>query len=165
MASLSPIPPREKSTRPDKSAPTCRGVRRWVSDWLARGALREEFEDLEHSGCLDDVLIDLGISRWEVERVIRGYPEAGRLMPAMAKRLGLDVEGLEPRMRYMVGQHCAVCQSHRRCRQWLATASAESTAYRDFCPNAALFDTILARLHGAEAASVPNAEADGPAAQ
>lgn len=160
MNSVVQDPSGEEATRSGTPARVYRGVRRWFSDWLARGALREQFEDLERSGCIDDVLIDLGISRQELESIIHGHPEASRLMPAMAQRLGIDLEKLDPRERYVVGQHCTACQSKRRCRQWLATASAESPGYRDFCPNAALFDVVLARIGAAAAA-----RAEQPAAK
>jgi len=118
-------------------------VRQLFSDMEARSALRAQMADLDRRGGLDNVLTDLGISRPALESIIRGYPESGRLLPAMAKRLGLDITKLDPRWRYNIQRNCAECQSQGRCRHWLATASAESTEYRAFCPNAELFDPVL----------------------
>jgi len=122
-----------------------RGAWQLFSDFLARSALREQVADLERRGGLDDVLNDIGISRPCLERIIRGYPEAGRLLPAMAKRLGADLDKLDPTARYELGRTCGVCRSHRRCRRWLATASAASTDYRAFCANVELLDAALAK--------------------
>lgn len=119
------------------------GVRQFLSDVLARSALREQFADLDRRGSLDAVLDDIGVSRPELGRVIRNHPETGRLMPAMAQHLGVDTAKLDPRSRYALGRSCALCQAHGICRHWLATASSESTEYRAFCPNAALFDAAL----------------------
>ena len=77
-----------------------RNVRQLFSDFLARSTLREQVADLERRGGLDEVLTDIGISRPCLERIIRFYPEAGRLRPAMAKRLGVDADKLDPGSQY-----------------------------------------------------------------
>ena len=118
-------------------------MRQWVSDFMARSSLREQFADLDRRGGLDEVLNDMGISRAGMDKVIRGFPEAGRLRPAMMKRVGVDFDKLYPRTRYEIGRTCTVCPSHRRCRRWLANAQPKSMEYRAFCPNAELFDAVL----------------------
>lgn len=122
-----------------------RRLRQYFSDMQARSALREQMAELDRRGGLDDVLNDIGVSRPAMARIIRGHPEAGRLLPAMAKRLGVDLEKLDPRWRYSIQRACGECPSHRRCRRWLATSLSDSTEYRDFCPNAELFEPALAR--------------------
>ncbi len=115
------------------------GLRRFVSDFFERQALRQKLADLERSGSLEPVLRDLGLTLPEMERIVRGGPEAGRLLPAMAARLGIDIEALDPRVQYALRQTCAMCQAHRQCRRWLACANAERGGYKSFCPNADLF--------------------------
>lgn len=116
------------------------GVRQYFSDVLARSALREQFADLDRRGGLDDLLRDIGVSRPDMEKIVQNHPETGRLMLAMTERLGVDADKLDPRSRHTLGRSCATCQTHRICRHWLATATKGSTEYRDFCPNAELFD-------------------------
>ncbi len=120
-------------------------ARQIFSDLRSRGALRARFADIDSSVGLDDFLKDIGLSRTEMERIVRGSAEAERLLPAMTKRLGVDIEKLSPAQRYRLGKACATCRSHRRCRRWLAAASNESTGYGAFCPNAELFDAALGR--------------------
>ena len=114
-----------------------------VADFWARNALRRQFADLDRRGGLDELLTDIGLSRPELDRIIESHPETGRLMLAMTRRLGVDADKLDPKSRYQVGRSCAVCNEHGRCRHWLKTASPESTEYREFCPNAAVFDAAL----------------------
>jgi len=119
------------------------GLWQAVSDFLDRSALREELADLDRRCGLDTVLQDLGLTLPEMERIVRGYPEAGRLEHAMAQRLGIELETLDPKTQYAMSQTCAMCQAHRRCRRWLATTGAENVDYKDFCPNAELFDAAM----------------------
>ena len=119
-------------------------VRQILSDITKRAALRAEFTELDRRGGLDVVLDDIGLTRPELAKIIGGYPVSGRMLPAMAQRLGIDVEALDPRSRYQLGRECALCQSRRTCHRWLGNAAAESDGYRKFCPNTVLFDTILA---------------------
>ncbi len=121
-------------------------VRQFVSDSWARNGLRRQFADLDRRGGLDELLTDIGLSRPELDRIIESHPETGRLMLAMTRRLGLDTNSLDSKSRYQVGRSCAVCNEHGRCRHWLKTAAAESTEYREFCPNAATFDAALAQI-------------------
>lgn len=119
------------------------GVRQRFSDFVARCVLREPTAELDRCGGLDDALNDIGISRPYPERIIRFYPEAGWLLPAVTKRLGLDINRLDPSARNELGRTCATCRSHRRCRRWLATTNIASMEYRTFCPNVELFDSSL----------------------
>lgn len=119
-------------------------LRQFISNSMSRAALRDEFIDLDRRGSLDAVLDDIGLTRPELDRIVRGYPKAGRLLPMMAKRLGIDINKLDPRSRYQLGQSCAMCVSHSRCQRWLSKAPAESTENKEFCPNADVFEAILA---------------------
>ena len=124
-------------------------IRDIVADFLARGALADDLADLERRGLLDALLGDLGLTHGELTRLVRGYPEAGRLLPAMARRLGIDIEALDPRTRYALQQNCALCTAHRRCRGFLATGGDdEDMDRRAFCPNAALFDAAIDKGQG-----------------
>ncbi len=121
------------------------GVRQFFSDFVKRSALRAELAELDRRGGLDAVLEDIGITRPEMEKIVGGHPISGRLLSAMAKRLGVDIEKLNPRTRYELGRSCALCSTRRRCRHWLDEASVTSTEYEEFCPNAALLDAVRNR--------------------
>jgi hypothetical protein len=116
-------------------------VGRCVSDWMRRAALRDEIAALEWSGELDALLADTGYSRWELEHMVRGYPQADRLLPAMADRLGLDLARLDAGERYEMRHTCALCKQHRACHRWLKDEASAGLA--PFCPNATAFAAAL----------------------
>ena len=116
-------------------------LRQFIADYWERGAFRAEIANLERRGCLDALLQDMGLSVAEMEQIVHGYPEAGRLMPAMAKRLGVDIEKLDPRVLYALRQNCGLCAAHRRCRHWLRSTSVHTGGAASFCPNSELFET------------------------
>jgi Family of unknown function (DUF6455) len=119
-------------------------LRQIFSDISQRASLRDEFADLDRRGGLDTVLDDIGLTRAELAKIIAGYPVSGRMLPVMAQRLGVDIEALDPRTRYQLARGCALCQSRRTCRRWLAAKPADSTTYREFCPNAEMLDAVNA---------------------
>lgn len=118
-------------------------LKQLFSDFLERQALHDKLVELERGGSLEPVLRDLGLTLPEMERIVRGGPEASRLLPVMAKHLGIDIETLDPRVQYALKQTCAMCNAHRRCRHWLAKDEGGDDAYKDFCPNADLFDAAI----------------------
>lgn len=136
----------------DRQKPTATGgmAGRWgrarqvVADFVARRTLRDQVAAMESRGALDAFLKDIGSTRPEIEKMIRGYGNTQRLLPAMMARLGVDAAALAPATLYEVRETCAGCRAHRRCRHWLAKANAPATAYRDFCPSAKTFDAAAA---------------------
>lgn len=120
-------------------------ARQAVADFVARRTLRDQVAAMESRGALDDFLKDIGSTRPEIEKMIRGYGNTQRLLPAMMARLGVDAAAFDAATLYEVRETCAGCRAHRRCRRWLAKASGPATAYRDFCPSAKTFDTTAAR--------------------
>lgn len=116
-------------------------LRQFFADCRDRRAFLNEIADLERRGCLDTLLQDMGMSLADMEQLVRGYPEAGRLMPAMAERLGVDLEKLDPRLLYALRQNCGMCVAHRRCRQWLGSTSVHTGGAAAFCPNSELFES------------------------
>lgn len=123
-------------------------IRQIFSDITKRAALRAEIADLDRRGGLDTVLADIGVTRAELAQMIAGYPVAGRLLPAMARRLGLDIATLDPRSRSALERGCASCRSRRRCRHWLDDPAADSAGYRNFCANMELFERLRANAAG-----------------
>jgi len=121
------------------------GVWQFLSDAMSRSAMRDELADLDRRGGLDAFLQDIGLTLPEMERIVRGMPEAGRLLPAMAERQGVEIDSLDPRTRYVLRQTCATCAAHRRCRRYLAAADGALAESEEFCPNAELFDAIRAK--------------------
>ena len=113
------------------------------ADFRLRAAVRAQLNDLERRGSLNDFLKDIGITRPEMERSLRGYRNTSQLLPAMARRLGIDIEKLAPASRYAIRETCSLCEVHRHCRRWVANSSTPTTAFREFCPNGARFDDAL----------------------
>jgi hypothetical protein len=114
-------------------------IKRVFADKLRRSALREEIAAMDRAGTLDAILDDLGLSRWEMERIVRQYPEADQLLPTMAYHLGLDLDKIEPHTLYSLRHACSLCDAHRQCRHFLAQGKSESAP---FCPNTKVFETL-----------------------
>ncbi|HVA13275.1 MAG TPA: DUF6455 family protein [Stellaceae bacterium] len=115
-------------------------IKRFISDFIRRHAFREEIAQLERAGSLDTILDDLGMTRWEMNRIARNYPEADRLLPTMAYHRGVDLEKLDPHSLYALRHECSLCDAHRACRRWLSGGA--TTADVSFCPNAKLFGAL-----------------------
>jgi hypothetical protein len=115
-------------------------AKRLVGDARRRSAFRSEIAALERNGSLDAILDDLGLARWEVNRITTGHPEAQRLLPTMASRRGVDLEKLDPHSLYALRHACSLCDAHRPCRRWLSGGAA--TGDVSFCPNAKLFGAL-----------------------
>lgn len=68
----------------------------------------------------------------------------GPMMAAVGARYdgptGLPGPALADEMRRAV-RRCAACGGTSRCTEWLA-AGAPDESWRDFCPNAALFESL-----------------------
>lgn len=114
-------------------------LKRVISDKLRRSALREEIAAMDRAGTLDAILDDLGLTRWEIEQIVRQYPEADQLLPTMAYHLGIDLDKAEPQTLYSLRHTCSLCDAHRPCRQFLAHGGSEPAA---FCPNAKVFEAL-----------------------
>ncbi len=140
----------QKMGRRDAPANRLAGLWHLVSAFVSGNARRAEAVASERCDDRGAVLRELGITQAELNSFIRGGPEAERLLPAMAKRLGVALETLQPASRYELRQACTLCPSHRRCRRWLAAASDARTDYRTFCWNGELFDAVLDSADAAE---------------
>ncbi len=62
----------------------------------------------------------------------------------MLARVGLDSDAapLKAAARLELYLNCIDCSRRQSCRQWLA-ADREDGGYKDFCPNAEMFDRLL----------------------
>lgn len=123
----------------DSIASGVAALKRVFSDKLRRSALREEIAAMDRAGTLDAILDDLGLTRWEMERIVRQYPEADQLLPTMAYHLGIDLAKADPHALYALRHTCSLCDAHRQCRHFLAQGGSEPAA---FCPNAKVFETL-----------------------
>lgn len=127
-----------------------KGILRFLTDMSQRAALREEFMELDRRGSLEPVLHDIGLTRPELLTMIGGYPVSGRLLPAMAERVGVDLNAVGIGTRQALSRECALCHTRRACTRWLGNVAAEPCGYRKFCPNAPVFDAILAERQKAQ---------------
>jgi hypothetical protein len=119
------------------------GLQRFFFDFIRRGALRDDIAQLERIGRLEAILEDIGPTRWEMNKIVRGYPAAERLLPTMAYRQDIEPEVLDARTLYALRHTCSLCDEHRACRRWLS--NEKSAGQPDFCPNAALFRALRDR--------------------
>ena len=127
------------------------GILRFLTDMSRRAALRAEFMELERKNSLDPMLHDIGLTRPELLTMIGGYPASGWMLPKMAERVGIDLEHVGIGTRQALSRECALCHTRRACKRWLKNADADAGAYRNFCPNAPVFDTMLAERQEAHA--------------
>jgi uncharacterized protein YjiS (DUF1127 family) len=119
---------------------------------LARGwnvllrAVRDRWTTASDVARLDDhEVADLGISRNELQAIVRAGTQPRRLMTAMMARIGVRPSDLRriSGLTREVERTCALCAEKRRCRRWLK-AEQPSQDYRSFCPNAASFERARA---------------------
>jgi len=113
-----------------------------VNDARERYAFRQELANCEE---LDVILADLGLTRGELEPLLKCHPESGKLLRKMLARVGLDeVSRGDLRTRRELERVCTFCKSRGRCRTWLRSGGSEG--YAEFCPNAELLDALRAHL-------------------
>ncbi len=114
--------------------------------WRERSRLRRELDNLDQKGELDRTLIDSGITRSDVPRLMRAHPRTLEQLAGMMQRLGIDRAALPhtpavaEALRAMEWR-CGACADWRKCRAWLAARDAPES-YRAFCPNAAALDAL-----------------------
>lgn len=115
-----------------------------IADAWARHVLRRELADYAMNSDFDLALADAGLTRAQLEPVIKGHPEAARLLQAMAERLEVEQEyGKDPIIQREMQRTCSLCTERGHCRRWLRAGSKDG--YQEFCPNADLLDFLQRR--------------------
>jgi len=117
-------------------------IERRLRDAAVRRELRAELTGLGR-GDLDRVLADIGISRDEMEAMIRNATHSRMLLGSMLRRLDLDrpLSLATPEVVREIERRCATCDNPKQCGDWL-NKGAPGDAYRGFCPNATAFDNL-----------------------
>jgi hypothetical protein len=116
-----------------------------LEDWRERSSLVQEFNALAAQGELDRTLLEAGLSPSDVSRLLNGHPGAGRQLPAMMRRVGIDPTSLPITAETRdIEWRCTDCRSWRRCRDWL-DAGGDERGYRAFCPNATALEALRDR--------------------
>lgn len=116
-----------------------------LADMRERQALRNDFARWDASGELQAALEAMGLASGQVPSFIEGYPESLRLLPAMAERVGIDLEQVaNPVLRQDMKRVCALCGARARCRRWLQ--SGKRDGYREFCANAEMLEDLRAEV-------------------
>jgi hypothetical protein len=116
-----------------------------IEDWRERSSLARELDGLAAHGELGRTLIEAGLSPSDVPRLLKGHPGAGRQLPEMMRRVGIDTAILPttPEIRE-IEWRCTDCRSWRQCREWLASDDGDH-GYRAFCPNATALERVRDR--------------------
>jgi uncharacterized protein YjiS (DUF1127 family) len=110
-------------------------------DMRQRHALRRELAVCAMQGGLDETLADIGVSRAQIVPLVKGAPNAARLLTRMAAWVGVDLEGIrDPALRRELQRVCSLCAAQGRCKHWLD--DPDSRGYREFCPNAGTLDEL-----------------------
>ena len=112
------------------------------------------------------LVADTDLRRDQVERLAEVYPEGIDQFDAMLVRVGIDTKAapLKAAVRADLYLSCTECTRRSECMHWLAS-EVNDAAYREFCPNAQMFDLIgREQWHGATPDSTAAASAaHGPA--
>jgi uncharacterized protein YjiS (DUF1127 family) len=128
-------------------------LRRWIdrqlsplSGWIARERARAELESLAATGELDQVLLDVGLSRSDLPALLAADPESDAGLQRVAARLGIPPQALAlAGGRRDLQRRCLSCEAKKPCEHWLEDEVAPEAA-PSFCPNADELNAIKKRL-------------------
>ena len=113
-------------------------IRNRLSDWLRRAQDYSELAKMD-----DRHLQDMGLCRADLASVVKDSAGVEDRVRALADKLGLSYEQImKERWRAIdVITSCSRCKEKRACRHWLEDADPKRD-YRDFCPNAQIFEGL-----------------------
>ncbi len=119
-----------------------------MRDRRARARQWREFGDLAACGVLDDVLAEAGLSRADLNTVMRAHPESARRHSEMRRWTGVESAPLPPVAELREAQmSCVRCTATRQCDHWLALPAGERPI-PTFCPNVDTFRRLRAWQSG-----------------
>ena len=103
---------------------------------------REKFHDIEALRAMSDHEVaelsgEMGLSRGQLEALVKAGPEAAAEMERMMAALDIDPEAVQaayPAMMRDMRINCATCPDKRLCRHTLAEGTA-TALLTSFCPN------------------------------
>ena len=117
-----------------------------IEDWREHFALESELGELSAHGTLDRALADVGLSRSEIPRLLKGHPSAIRQLIEVMRRAGINFTELaRDQALKEIEWRCIECRSWHRCRAWIAS-NQPGDGYRAFCPNTSAFDELRKRM-------------------
>lgn len=128
----------------DTGAQIGQGLIGKVAHWIAtRARASAELARLSH-GDIDGMARDLGVSQSDLRDVLPRGTDNTKLMEAMMRARGLDVD----RVAHLAGAAmrdleltCTRCGAATRCRRELAAGTADADCH-EFCGNADTFDAL-----------------------
>jgi uncharacterized protein YjiS (DUF1127 family) len=123
-----PVPPSHFVSRCAERFRCWRRKRRFIAEMRQAAAL----------GRLDEVLADLGLSRFELDDLMTAPADAGREFEIMARMEGFDPDRLRPEVLRDAMRKCARCEGRDACKRWLRTGEWHHDG-DSRCPNAGLF--------------------------
>lgn len=114
-------------------------------DWLKqRRQLNELMEVEAESGELERIAREFGVTRADLDMLVRQGPRGADELPKILAALGIDeaaIRRAEPAMLRDMERVCSVCKHKRQCHQELAAGTAPAN-YEEYCGNADTFDTL-----------------------
>jgi hypothetical protein len=117
-----------------------RRLTEWIDDRHYRCWHDRLVEDVRRKGEFEELLEALGMTAEQFERSRIRPIVAAELSQRMLHQLGCDLR-IAPMDILVVTQRCRACDSWRNCRRWLDRGGSGAD-YRDFCPNAEVFDRL-----------------------
>jgi len=132
-----------------------------IKDYPVVGALIDSFAQwLKHRrdvaetcncdpGELDRIAHELGVSRGELDDLVRRGPHAADELPRMMAALNLDAAAVartEPLLMHDMERICAHCASKRQCREDLDEGTALQN-YDEYCGNTLTLRALVGKRH------------------
>ena len=112
--------------------------------WLNTRAQRAELRALP-AGELERVMLDLGMSARDVDRLQADHPGPQELLPKRLEAMGLDpgyLREAQPATLRDMERVCATCAQYGRCQHDLERDDANQRLPA-YCPNTATIDALL----------------------
>jgi len=117
-----------------------RRLTEWIDDRHYRRGHDRLVEGVRRKGELEELLEALAMTGEQFEASRVPPIVAAELSQRMLHQLGCDLR-IAPMDLSSVTQRCRACDSWRTCRRWLDGGGSRAD-YREFCPNAEVFDRL-----------------------
>ena len=118
------------------------GLRRWVAAERSRRQAIAEIADLEQRHLLDKVLLDLSLTRDDLDAIVNADTQAPPRLEAMAARLGVaeKIAEMPGRWSHDLALVCKTCPRPEECDRWMQSGASEG--FERFCDNARMLEAL-----------------------
>lgn len=124
---------------------------RYAVDWIDEKRYIDEhrryIDEIDKSGELDSLLVELDVTRKQLNAFAISPLASAELLTRMIERIGFVDGQIPAATRELAEQQCRLCENWKLCRRWL-NRSEQNEEYRSFCLNTDLFDRLHLELSG-----------------